>query len=260
MRVVVVRIDGDGRIEQRQTGRACRRRTDVELLERAQIEVVRVETVGTLASGALDPGPGHRRHSVLRHLSPVEYERRTQPDACNPSCHPSTEPGQLQPTTLAPALATPASPCDRPLAKLAAPSGRCVRSCSLRRTRGCRPRSTCRPPGVSRTLRSRQSGRVRQWPLRIPKPRPAPEGCSRRGGNVGGGTRLSVNIQTLNALARAPGGWGGIRTHEGLPPGGFQDRCLRPLGHPSPLRPDSPVAAGSQSSAGGQGALSGVRR
>ena len=30
------------------------------------------------------------------------------------------------------------------------------------------------------------------------------------------------------------GGWGGIRTHEGLlTPAGFQDRCLKPLGHPS---------------------------
>ncbi len=29
------------------------------------------------------------------------------------------------------------------------------------------------------------------------------------------------------------GGWGGIRTHEPLRVGGFQDRCLKPLGHPS---------------------------
>ena len=29
------------------------------------------------------------------------------------------------------------------------------------------------------------------------------------------------------------GGWGGIRTHEELPPGSFQDCCLKPLGHPS---------------------------
>ena len=29
------------------------------------------------------------------------------------------------------------------------------------------------------------------------------------------------------------GGRGGIRTPEGSHPGGFQDRCLRPLGHPS---------------------------
>jgi hypothetical protein len=28
-------------------------------------------------------------------------------------------------------------------------------------------------------------------------------------------------------------GGGGIRTHEGLHPAGFQDRCLQPLGHPS---------------------------
>jgi hypothetical protein len=30
------------------------------------------------------------------------------------------------------------------------------------------------------------------------------------------------------------GGRGEIRTHEGAePPAGFQDRCLKPLGHPS---------------------------
>jgi hypothetical protein len=30
------------------------------------------------------------------------------------------------------------------------------------------------------------------------------------------------------------GGRGGIRTHEGAePPAGFQDQCLKPLGHPS---------------------------
>jgi hypothetical protein len=28
-------------------------------------------------------------------------------------------------------------------------------------------------------------------------------------------------------------GGGGIRTHEGRSPAGFQDRCLQPLGHPS---------------------------
>jgi hypothetical protein len=34
----------------------------------------------------------------------------------------------------------------------------------------------------------------------------------------------------------AVGGRGGIRTHEGAePPAGFQDRCLKPLGHPSVL-------------------------
>ncbi len=32
------------------------------------------------------------------------------------------------------------------------------------------------------------------------------------------------------------GGRGGIRTPEGSHPGGFQDRCLRPLGHPSTCR------------------------
>ena len=36
-----------------------------------------------------------------------------------------------------------------------------------------------------------------------------------------------------NAFAGASGGWGGIRTHGELPHGGFQDRCLKPLGHPS---------------------------
>jgi hypothetical protein len=31
------------------------------------------------------------------------------------------------------------------------------------------------------------------------------------------------------------GGRSGIRTHEGAePPAGFQDQCLKPLGHPSP--------------------------
>ncbi len=37
----------------------------------------------------------------------------------------------------------------------------------------------------------------------------------------------------LVGVCNKTGGWGGIRTHEGLPPGGFQDRCLQPLGHPS---------------------------
>ena len=37
----------------------------------------------------------------------------------------------------------------------------------------------------------------------------------------------------INLLAWESGGWGGIRTHERLPSGGFQDRCLKPLGHPS---------------------------
>jgi hypothetical protein len=38
-----------------------------------------------------------------------------------------------------------------------------------------------------------------------------------------------------NERARArTGGRGEIRTHEGAkPPAGFQDRCLKPLGHPS---------------------------
>jgi hypothetical protein len=35
----------------------------------------------------------------------------------------------------------------------------------------------------------------------------------------------------------ATGGRGEIRTHEGAkPPAGFQDRCLKPLGHPSTLQ------------------------
>ena len=34
-------------------------------------------------------------------------------------------------------------------------------------------------------------------------------------------------------LRRDEGGWGGIRTHEALRPGGFQDRSFRPLTHPS---------------------------
>src|SRR3954467_15159764 len=33
--------------------------------------------------------------------------------------------------------------------------------------------------------------------------------------------------------AEEPGGWGGIRTHGRLHVAGFQDRCLKPLGHPS---------------------------
>ena len=43
----------------------------------------------------------------------------------------------------------------------------------------------------------------------------------------------------MSAEARA-GGRGEIRTHEGAkPPAGFQDRCLKPLGHPSkPIKRD----------------------
>ena len=33
--------------------------------------------------------------------------------------------------------------------------------------------------------------------------------------------------------SRIAGGWGGIRTHGRLHVAGFQDRCLKPLGHPS---------------------------
>src|SRR5205814_8157686 len=36
--------------------------------------------------------------------------------------------------------------------------------------------------------------------------------------------------------ARQIGGGGGIRTHEGLRPAGFQDRSHQPLDHPSGLR------------------------
>ena len=39
---------------------------------------------------------------------------------------------------------------------------------------------------------------------------------------------------TANEREQQSGGWGGIRTHEGRSaPAGFQDRCLKPLGHPS---------------------------
>ena len=34
-------------------------------------------------------------------------------------------------------------------------------------------------------------------------------------------------------LVGGESGWGGIRTHGRLPYAGFQDQCLRPLGHPS---------------------------
>src|SRR6476660_8900381 len=36
-------------------------------------------------------------------------------------------------------------------------------------------------------------------------------------------------------LFRVSGGWGGIRTHGRLHVAGFQDRCLKPLGHPSSI-------------------------
>ena len=46
------------------------------------------------------------------------------------------------------------------------------------------------------------------------------------------------------AVPEDSGGGGGIRTRESLRPAGFQDRCLKPLGHPSSimilvLNPDS---------------------
>jgi site-specific DNA recombinase len=53
----------------------------------------------------------------------------------------------------------------------------------------------------------------------------------------------SKQLQTLTATSRikpvtsgvrSSGGRSGIRTHEGAePPAGFQDQCLKPLGHPS---------------------------
>jgi hypothetical protein len=40
----------------------------------------------------------------------------------------------------------------------------------------------------------------------------------------------------LASTISATGGWGGIRTHGRLHVAGFQDRCLKPLGHPSTRR------------------------
>src|SRR3954452_3632483 len=42
--------------------------------------------------------------------------------------------------------------------------------------------------------------------------------------------------------AEEPGGWGGIRTHGRLHVAGFEDRCLKPLGHPSTSRIHSGIA------------------
>ncbi len=47
----------------------------------------------------------------------------------------------------------------------------------------------------------------------------------------------------FNSLVSYAGGWGGIRTHEPLRAGGFQDRCLKPLGHPSGRAPSIPHPA-----------------
>ena len=43
---------------------------------------------------------------------------------------------------------------------------------------------------------------------------------------------------------KSGGGGGEIRTHEGLPLAGFQDRCLKPLGHASALTFNNLAAAG----------------
>jgi len=53
------------------------------------------------------------------------------------------------------------------------------------------------------------------------------------------------------------GGQGGIRTHEGLHPGGFQDRCHRPLGHLSDRRIMPQPAATGQAARPQSGASSG---
>src|SRR5690554_4573837 len=41
------------------------------------------------------------------------------------------------------------------------------------------------------------------------------------------------NPSQAEGFYRIAGGSGEIRTHEGLPLAGFQDRCLQPLGHAS---------------------------
>src|ERR1043165_5629867 len=47
-------------------------------------------------------------------------------------------------------------------------------------------------------------------------------------------SRLSTALRwTGERLLRGIGGWGGIRTHGRFHVAGFQDRCLKPLGHPS---------------------------
>ncbi len=45
--------------------------------------------------------------------------------------------------------------------------------------------------------------------------------------------------EPLYEVTHRVGGGGGIRTHGELPHAGFQDRCLKPLGHPSVSRPTS---------------------
>ncbi len=51
----------------------------------------------------------------------------------------------------------------------------------------------------------------------------------------------------------APGGAGEIRTHEGLHPGGFQDRCHQPLGHRSAAHSTRPRGAGRRARVAGSG-------
>ncbi len=45
----------------------------------------------------------------------------------------------------------------------------------------------------------------------------------------------SKNAMLINSMASNNGGGGEIRTLGWLPIGGFQDRCLQPLGHPSAM-------------------------
>ena len=45
--------------------------------------------------------------------------------------------------------------------------------------------------------------------------------------------RLTIGSAGLRSRGRLAGGGGGIRTHEGLRPAGFQDRSHQPLDHPS---------------------------
>lgn len=47
--------------------------------------------------------------------------------------------------------------------------------------------------------------------------------------------KAADNLNNINGFKNLNGGGGGIRTHGTLPHGGFQDRCLQPLGHPSVL-------------------------
>src|SRR3546814_13866624 len=59
----------------------------------------------------------------------------------------------------------------------------------------------------------------------------------------------SGTCRNINVL-RGLGGWGGIRTHGGgAPHAGFQDRCLKPLGHPSRSGYQGPRLSQAQSHA-----------